>query len=88
VIPLILLPAPDHQNVSLGEGPAHTPTRLVDKHIAAGGKFLHSIRKNKVPIGPDSWSRFRRDDGGRRIPCESQSESVSAGAGCAFKNGF
>ena len=48
-----VFPTPEYQAISLGEWLAHTPSRLVDQHIATGEDFLRKISKKEAVIVPD-----------------------------------
>jgi oxalate decarboxylase len=50
---LEVFPTAEYQDISLGEWLAHTPSRLVDQHIATGEDFLRKISKKEVVITPD-----------------------------------
>jgi oxalate decarboxylase len=50
---LEVFPTPEYQDISLAEWLAHTPSRLVDEHIATGENFLRSIRRNEAVIIPE-----------------------------------
>lgn len=47
---LEVFPAPEYQDISLAEWLAHTPSRLVDEHIATGEDFLRKIAKTDAVI--------------------------------------
>jgi len=49
---LEVFPTPDYQDISLAEWLAHTPSRLVDQHIATGEEFLKAIPKGETVIRP------------------------------------
>jgi oxalate decarboxylase len=50
---LEVFPTPDYQDISLAEWLAHTPSRLVDQHIATGEEFLRKIARKEVVITPE-----------------------------------
>jgi oxalate decarboxylase len=50
---LEVFPTPDYQDISLGEWLAHTPSRLVDQHLATGEDFLHKIGRKEAVITPE-----------------------------------
>ena len=49
---LEVFPTPHYQDISLASWLAHTPSRLVDQHLATGEDFLHQIQKTEVAIKP------------------------------------
>ena len=49
---LEVFPTPDYQDISLAEWLAHTPSRLVNQHIATGEDFLRKIPKKETVITP------------------------------------
>ncbi|HKT90323.1 MAG TPA: cupin domain-containing protein [Candidatus Sulfotelmatobacter sp.] len=49
---LEVFPTPDYQDISLAEWLAHTPSRLVNQHIATGEDFLRKIPKKETIITP------------------------------------
>jgi oxalate decarboxylase len=49
---LEVFPTPEYQDISLAEWLAHTPSRLVDQHIATGEDFLRAIPKAEGVIDP------------------------------------
>ena len=50
---LEVFPTPEYQDISLAEWLAHTPSRLVDQHIATGEDFLRKIAKTEAVITPE-----------------------------------
>ncbi len=50
---LEVFPTPEYQDISLAEWLAHTPSRLVDQHIATGEDFLRRISKKKAVVTPE-----------------------------------
>ena len=50
---LEVFPTPEYQDISLAEWLAHTPSRLVDEHIATGEDFLRKIAKAEAVITPE-----------------------------------
>ena len=50
---LEVFPTPEYQDISLAEWLAHTPSRLVDQHIATGEEFLRKIAKTEAVITPE-----------------------------------
>ena len=50
---LEVFPTPEYQDISLAEWLAHTPSRLVDEHIATGEDFLRKIAKTEAVITPE-----------------------------------
>jgi oxalate decarboxylase len=50
---LEVFPTPEYQDISLAEWLAHTPSRLVDQHLATGEDFLHKIAKTEAVITPE-----------------------------------
>ena len=50
---LEVFPTPEYQDISLGEWLAHTPSRLVDQHLATGEDFLRKIGKKEAVITPE-----------------------------------
>jgi oxalate decarboxylase len=49
---LEVFPTPEYQDISLAEWLAHTPSRVVDQHIATGEDFLRAIPKAEAVIDP------------------------------------
>jgi oxalate decarboxylase len=49
---LEVFPTAEYQDISLAEWLAHTPSRLVDQHIATGEEFLKKISKTATVIDP------------------------------------
>ena len=49
---LEVFPTPDYQDISLAEWLAHTPTRLVDQHIATGEDFVRKLPKKETVVTP------------------------------------
>jgi oxalate decarboxylase len=49
---LEVFPSADYQDISLAEWLAHTPSRLVDQHLATGEDFLRKIPKTATVIEP------------------------------------
>jgi len=49
---LEVFPTPHYEDISLAEWLAHTPSRLVDQHIAVGEDFLNKIQKKEQVITP------------------------------------
>jgi oxalate decarboxylase len=49
---LEVFPTREYQDISLAEWLAHTPSRLVNQHIASGEDFIKSIPKNETVIRP------------------------------------
>jgi oxalate decarboxylase len=49
---LEVFPTSEYQDISLAQWLAHTPSRLVDQHIATGEDFLRAIPKAKAVIDP------------------------------------
>ncbi len=49
---LEVFPTPFYEDISLGEWLAHTPSRLVDQHIATGEKFVRNIPKGEMVATP------------------------------------
>lgn len=49
---LEVFPTPEYQDISLAEWLAHTPSRLVNQHIATGEDFLRNIPKKEVVVTP------------------------------------
>lgn len=49
---LEVFPTPEYQDISLAEWLAHTPSRLVDQHLATGEEFLRSISKTETVLDP------------------------------------
>ena len=49
---LEVFPTPDYQDISLAEWLAHTPSRLVNQHIATGEDFLRNIPKKEEVVTP------------------------------------
>jgi oxalate decarboxylase len=50
---LEVFPTPEYQDISLAEWLAHTPSRLVDQHIATGEDFLRKISKKEAVVTPE-----------------------------------
>src|ERR1700723_1237810 len=50
---LEVFPTPHYEDISLAEWLAHTPSRLVDQHIATGEEFLRKIPKKEAVITPE-----------------------------------
>ena len=50
---LEVFPTPFYEDISLGEWLAHTPSRLVDQHIATGEDFLRGIPKGEMVATPN-----------------------------------
>lgn len=50
---LEVFPTPDYQDISLAEWLAHTPSRLVDQHLATGEDFLRKIPRKEAVITPE-----------------------------------
>ena len=48
-----VFPTPFYEDISLAEWLAHTPSRLVDEHIATGEDFLSKIAKKEMVITPE-----------------------------------
>lgn len=48
-----VFPTPYYEDISLAEWLAHTPSRLVDQHIAVGEEMLRGIAKGKRIIVPE-----------------------------------
>lgn len=48
-----VFPTPDYQDISLAEWLAHTPSRLVNEHIATGEDFLRKIGRKEAVITPE-----------------------------------
>jgi oxalate decarboxylase len=48
-----VFPAPEYQDISLGEWLAHTPSRLVEQHVGTGEEFLRGIAKKEAVIAPE-----------------------------------
>ena len=48
-----VFPTPFYEDISLAEWLAHTPTRLVNQHIATGEDFLSNINKKEAVIVPE-----------------------------------
>ena len=49
---LEVFPTREYQDISLAEWLSHTPSRLVNQHIATGEEFVRSIAKSEVVIRP------------------------------------
>jgi oxalate decarboxylase len=47
-----VFPTPFYEDISLAEWLAHTPSRLVDEHIATGEEFLRQIPTKEMVITP------------------------------------
>jgi oxalate decarboxylase len=50
---LEVFPTPHYEDISLAEWLAHTPSRLVDQHIATGEEFLTRIQKKERVVTPE-----------------------------------
>ena len=50
---LEVFPTGEYQDISLTQWLAHTPSRLVDQHIATGEEFLRAIPRQEVVIRPE-----------------------------------
>jgi oxalate decarboxylase len=50
---LEVFPTPEYQDISLAEWLAHTPSRLVDQHIATGEQFIRKILLRETVIDPE-----------------------------------
>lgn len=50
---LEVFPSANYEDISLAEWLSHTPSRLVDQHIATGEEFLRKISKKEVVITPE-----------------------------------
>ena len=50
---LEVFPTAEYQDISLGEWLSHTPSQLVNEHIATGEDFLAKITKTEVVIAPE-----------------------------------
>jgi oxalate decarboxylase len=50
---LEVFPTSDYQDISLAEWLAHTPSRLVNEHIATGEDFIRNIPKKEMVVTPD-----------------------------------
>ena len=50
---LEVFPTPHYEDISLAEWLAHTPSRLVNQHIATGEEFLNQIAKKEAVITPE-----------------------------------
>jgi oxalate decarboxylase len=50
---LEVFPTADYQDISLGEWLSHTPSHLVNEHIATGEDFLAKIAKTEVVVTPE-----------------------------------
>jgi oxalate decarboxylase len=48
-----VFPTPFYEDISLAEWLSHTPSRLVDEHIATGEDFLSKIAKKEMVITPE-----------------------------------
>jgi oxalate decarboxylase len=48
-----VFPTPFYEDISLAEWLAHTPSRLVDQHIAVGEDMLRKIAKKEAVIVPE-----------------------------------
>ena len=51
-----VFPTPFYEDISLAEWLAHTPSRLVDQHIAVGEEMLRAIGKREAVIVPEGQS--------------------------------
>jgi oxalate decarboxylase len=49
---LEVFPTPEYQDISLAEWLAHTPSRLVDQHLATGEDFVRAIPKSEAAVRP------------------------------------
>jgi len=49
---LEVFPTREYQDISLAEWLAHTPSRLVNQHIATGEDFVRAIPRNEIVIRP------------------------------------
>jgi oxalate decarboxylase len=49
---LEVFPTPDYEDISLTEWLAHTPSRLVNRHIGTGENFLRNIPKEEAVVVP------------------------------------
>jgi oxalate decarboxylase len=47
-----VFPTPYYEDISLAEWLAHTPSRLVDEHLATGEAILNAIPKSEAVIKP------------------------------------
>jgi len=52
IVFLEVFPTPEYQDISLAQWLAHTPSRLVDQHLATGEEFLNAVPKSKIVIDP------------------------------------
>jgi oxalate decarboxylase len=50
---LEVFPTPNYEDISLAEWLAHTPSRLVNQHLATGEEFLRKIPKKEMVITPE-----------------------------------
>jgi oxalate decarboxylase len=50
---LEVFPTAEYEDISLGEWLSHTPSHLVNEHIATGEDFLAKIAKTEVVIAPE-----------------------------------
>ena len=50
---LEVFPTREYQDISLAEWLAHTPSRLVNQHIATGEEFVRGIRRSEVVVRPE-----------------------------------
>jgi oxalate decarboxylase len=50
---LEVFPTAEYQDISLGEWLSHTPSHLVNEHIATGEDFLAKIAKTEVVVTPE-----------------------------------
>ncbi len=48
-----VFPTPDYQDISLAEWLAHTPSRLVNQHIATGEDFLRNVSRKEAVVVPE-----------------------------------
>jgi len=48
-----VFPTPHYEDISLAEWLAHTPSRLVDQHIAVGETMLNQIAKREAVVTPE-----------------------------------
>ncbi len=50
---LEVFPTPNYEDISLAEWLAHTPSRLVNQHLALGEEMIQKISKRKAVVVPD-----------------------------------
>jgi oxalate decarboxylase len=50
---LEVFPTREYQDISLAQWLAHTPSRLVNQHIATGEDFVRGIARNEVVVRPE-----------------------------------